>query len=693
MCNSAAVNYSKTPKPKSSFKPLKKRHSFYNSSSTLSFEQQSPDSVSNFSNIKETGVRNLEGSLREAVNYTTDTKSTIKDISKRQLLQQKHIEPKKFTLRERIKIFEDRKNERRISMKGKVNLSYDLERQKLLKLGQKEKQIVKKPSHKQNLSTFQAKMKVKDDSQNIIGSKFERTNENAILIASLENDQSKIKKPVDDTKNISMKSSNENIEKQPLLQMQVTPILVVASKPSLFFDNIQPLEINKEVDNTKMKGLEEELRCRQDELTVYKDRLNLCQKEKQILILKEISFEKEIKYSQLELQRRSNLLDRKDDEMNVAINRACVDLRKKETYLNTIKSEHIQSLDEKEKEIHNFLDKLKSYDDKLKANQQEKTIMITNETVLKRKLTSTQAELDLSGKHFEKKDKEINALIIELNTSKQQNSDSLARLEDDLSMAIKLNKNAVKEKNETIASNESLKSSIDYLKKTLEKKLIQLSEEMNGMKNKNESIEKECNDYRRQLQSLSLEKQDMCIKLLAKIEFSRVLIMDKEKESSSLLGEISSFKKEMKIIEIKKDNGKVLQDLLQSKINDLYAERKKKDKHLERMKIEYERNSDKILIEKNCLKEDLRSIEDKMNTLQDENKNIEAEKSVLEKKFSISQNDLKKKSNNLRCRDDELTLLKDQLQKKSEKSSDSITKLEENLSRAVMYISFHVPIT
>merc|ERR1712238_374812 len=125
----------------------------------------------------------------------------------------------------------------------------------------------------------------------------------------------------------------------------------------------------------------------------------------------------------------------------------------------------------------------------------------------------------------------------------------------------------------------------------------------------------------------------MCIKLLAKIEFSRVLIMDKEKESSSLLGEISSFKKEMKIIEIEKDNGKVLQDLLQSKINDLYAERKKKDKHLERMKIEYERNSDKILIEKNCLKEDLRSIEDKMNTLQDENKNIEAEKSVLEKMF------------------------------------------------------------
>ena len=73
----------------------------------------------------------------------------------------------------------------------------------------------------------------------------------------------------------------------------------------------------------------------------------------------------------------------------------------------------------------------------------------------------------------------INGLIIELNTSKQQNSDSLARLEDDLSMAIQLNNNAlnnnaVREKKETIASNESLKSSMDYLKKTLEKKLIQL---------------------------------------------------------------------------------------------------------------------------------------------------------------------------------------------------------------------------
>ena len=37
-----------------------------------------------------------------------------------------------------------------------------------------------------------------------------------------------------------------------------------------------------------------------------------------------------------------------------------------------------------------------------------------------------------------------------------------------------LNNNAVREKKETIASNESLKSSMDYLKKTLEKKLIQL---------------------------------------------------------------------------------------------------------------------------------------------------------------------------------------------------------------------------
>ena len=75
----------------------------------------------------------------------------------------------------------------------------------------------------------------------------------------------------------------------------------------------------------------------------------------------------------------------------------------------------------------------------------------------------------------------INGLIIELNTSKQQNSDSLARLEYDLSMAIKLNNNtlnnnAVRDKKETIASNESLKSSIDYLKKALEKKLIQLFE-------------------------------------------------------------------------------------------------------------------------------------------------------------------------------------------------------------------------
>merc|ERR1712238_385707 len=241
-----------------------------------------------------------------------------------------------------------------------------------------------------------------------------------------------------------------------------------------------------------------------------------------------------------------------------------------------------------------------------------------------------------------------------MGNSMKNQFDQLIEESSDSSDKIIVLEEAKKEKKKVLLMNKLLNTSIDSMKIEYKKKLSHLNKEFSEMKENYEHCQEDRDNYIKQNHSLSLEKQDINMRSLAKIESSKGLINTKDQEISSILGEIVSLKSKISFFEEEEN----------AKVNHLCTELQKKDESL--------REKDKETAETvGHLMNTLRTTNGQLGIIQDEKKNntISLVEVDLQNKVNCLTKDLNK---NKKIQDDIYHFISDFTSKNKISFSDNI---------------------